>query len=156
MRDRVFQNANQVFSGYMTKLREEGKDINQPKETIVPEDVKKLYSKVFTNTPQGLQSRIFFKICLHFGRWGREGLRELACETYEFAKDPKGIVYLLMKYHEREKCKQGNEPKTKEKDPYMFEIPGSPDCLIKHYKDFLKHLSPECEALFQRPKKMYK
>ena len=69
-KDKVFSEANFVFDGYLSKLKKDGLDKTQHKKTILPGDVAKLYSDVFTNTPQGLLYRVFFEIILHFGRRG--------------------------------------------------------------------------------------
>ncbi len=153
MKDRIFQKANQVYDGYMTAIRAEGKDINKPKPTIAPEDVVRLYRYVFPNTPQGLQYRVFFEICLHFGRRGREGLRLLTRDTYEVKVDPTGVEYVQNKYHEAEKCKRGVANNEKDKSSYMFAQPGNPNCPVKHFKDYIKRLNPKCDAFFQRAKK---
>ena len=71
--DPEFLEANQVFDGYMSRLRKEGKDKTQHKEPITREEAQKLYSHVFVDTPQGLQFRDFYEIVMHFGRRGREG-----------------------------------------------------------------------------------
>ncbi len=153
MKDRIFQKANQCYDGYMTAIRAEGRDISVQKPTIAPEDVVRLYRFVFTNTPQGLQFRIFFEICLHFGRRGREGLRLLTRDTYEVQVDPTGVEYVQNKYHEAEKCKRGVAKNEKDKSSYMFAQPGNPNCPVKHFKDFIERLNPKCNAFFQRAKK---
>ncbi len=54
-KDAAFKEANQVFSGYLAKLKKDGLDRTKHKRTILPGDVAKLYREVFTDTPQGLQ-----------------------------------------------------------------------------------------------------
>ena len=59
-KDKVFSEANFVYEGYLSKLKKDGLDKTKHKKTILPGDVEKLYSHVFTNTPQGLLYRVFF------------------------------------------------------------------------------------------------
>jgi integrase len=152
MQDKDFQAANQVYNGYMVALREEGKDISTNKEALLPGDIEKLYSKVFADNPQGLQWRMFYEIGIHFGRRGREGLRELRKDSFVVRTDDEGLEYIQMAYNEKEKTKRGGNIREKEKQAVMYAQPGDPNCPVRHFKDLLSKLNPNCEALYQRPK----
>ena len=41
-----------------------------------------------------------------------------------------------------------------ESDGKMFEVPDSKRCSVKTLKSFLKHLNPNLQALFQRPREV--
>ena len=71
--------ANKVFTGRMRVNRKSGLDISKHKTAIAPGDVKKLYENrvLSADNPTSLQYKVFFEICLHFGRRGREGLAAL-------------------------------------------------------------------------------
>ena len=155
MHDPIFKKCNDVFDGYVTKLREEGQVLNNPKPTVEPEDVAKLYTNVFDNTPKGLQYRVFWELCLHFGRRGREGLRDLHKKSFEVQTDAKGQKFVQNAYHEHEKCKTGKGKNVTEKEPKMYAVPGSKDCPVMHYERYIKSLHPQCDALFQRAKKRF-
>ena len=62
--DSEFRGANGVYIGHISRIRKSGKDQTQHKLTILKGDVERLYERVFTNTPLGLQRRVFFEICL--------------------------------------------------------------------------------------------
>ena len=53
-RDATFSEANQVFTGYISKLRKDGLDTTEHKRPILPGDIARLYENVFDDTPQGL------------------------------------------------------------------------------------------------------
>ena len=74
MKDVVFQSANQVVTGLIKELRRDGLDTTK-KTAIEPEDVELMYSSgaLCNKTPQSLQCKVFFELCLNFGRRGKEG-----------------------------------------------------------------------------------
>jgi len=84
LRDIEFLPANQVFMGILRKMRVEGKDITKHKESITEGDMQKLYESGILNndTPMGLLRKVYFEISLHFGRQGREGLRNFTRESF--------------------------------------------------------------------------
>jgi hypothetical protein len=153
--DKEFTAANQVYDGYMVALREEGKDISQNKAALQPGDIEKLYSNVFSDNPRGLQYRIFYEVGIHFGRRGREGLRELKKDSFIIRSDDEGLEYVQMAYNEKEKTKRGGNMKEKEKQAVMYAQPGDQNCPVTHFKNYLSKLHPECNALYQRPKKVF-
>ncbi len=95
IKDRIFKPANIVFEGYMVKIREEGKDHTQSRPSIDRDDAKRLYAKVFTDTPTGLQHHLFYELCMHFGRRGREGLRLLRKDSFQLKKDARGLYSMI-------------------------------------------------------------
>ncbi len=155
MHDKVFKCANTVYDGYMAAIRAEGKDTSESKPTIEPEDVHKLHQHVFMDSPQGLQYRVFFYLCMHFGCRGREGLRQLHKKSFVVETDGKGQKFVRKVYNELEKAKRGNKKNEKEKKPLMYEIPASSDCPIANYEKYIDHLNEDSDALFQRAKTKY-
>ena len=69
--------------------RENGFDVTKHKKAIAPGDIQKMYSTgVLSNdSPKSLQHKVFFELCLHFGRQGREGLHKLRQDSFEFVTD---------------------------------------------------------------------
>ena len=67
----------------MAKLRKDGKENTEQKKEILKGDVEKLYSVVFTGRPQRLLYHVYYEVVLHFGRSGREDLRQM---TNDFLK----------------------------------------------------------------------
>lgn len=74
-----FRPANDIIQGKLKKMKREGLDFSHHYPAIPQEDINKMYS---TNTlsednPTALQLKVYFELGLHFGRRGREGLRDL-------------------------------------------------------------------------------
>ena len=108
MKDVVFQSGNQVVTGLIKELRRGGLDTTKNKTAIEPKDVELMYSSgVLPNkTPQSLQYKVFFELCLNFGRRGKEGLRELKKSSFVVAGDAGvggGHKYVKQTFHEKEK-----------------------------------------------------
>ncbi len=133
-----------MYDGYLNKLCEDGKDTSEHKPPIEPADIDKLYEKVFVDTPQGLQYRMFYELLMHFGRRGREGLRELRKDTFEVKEDGNGQEYVRITCNELEKAKRGDGKQVKEKKCAMYsrpklprdtfqEIPGAPSRLLSPF-----------------------
>ena len=97
-KDHIFKAAHIVFKGYMANIRDEGKHHSQPKPTIDRNDANKLY-KVFMDTPNSLQHWVFYELCMHFGRRGREGLRLLRKGSFQLKKDARGLYSMINELH---------------------------------------------------------
>lgn len=154
MRDRAFMGANQVLSGVLRQLRESGQDKTQHKQPIAAGDMSKMYSSgVLSNeNPLSLQRKVYVELSIHFGRRGREGLRELTKNSIIIKKDDLGREYATLAYNEIEKNHQAHMPKDQEKRQIMYSQPDDINCPIKSLKLYLDKLNPKCEAFFQRPK----
>lgn len=154
MRDRVFQSANQVFIGCLKRLRTQGLDKTQHKTAVAPGDFTKMYSSgtLSNNTPKSLLRKVFVELCLHFGRRGREGLRELKKDSIVFKFDDQGREYATLKYHEMEKNHQGVDMKESNKIPLMYSQPDDEQCPVYSLKLYLAKLNPKCNDLFQNPR----
>ena len=158
--DRVFMAANKVFTGRMRVNRKSGLDISKHKTAIAPGDVKKLYeNRVFSaDNPTSLQYKVFFEICLHFGRRGREGLAALKKSDIDFVKDDENseTEYATLRFNECTKKNHGTETNQTNKDQRMYSQNNDPNCPVKSLKLYLAKLNPEEDHLFQVPKKPQK
>jgi len=154
MRDRVFQAANQVFKGSLKRLRAHGLDTSQHKPAIAAGDFAKMYSSGVLNndTPWSLLRKVFVEVCLHFGRRGREGLRELRKDGITFKHDDHGREYATLNYNEADKNHQGVDMKEQNKIPIMYAQPADPKCPVYSLKLYLSKLNPKCDYLFQFPR----
>ena len=99
-----FRQANLAYNGYICKLRRLNMDKTKHKDMILEEDVTKLYEHVFDETPLGLQRRVFFEICLHFGCRGREGLRSLRRDSFAIKQDATGLEYVTLRLDYGDEC----------------------------------------------------
>ena len=136
-----------MFVGILKKQRREGKDLSRHKESIAPEHVKILYEKVFsTEDAWGLLFKVFYEINLHFIRRGREGLRDLNKNSFEFHVDPRGVEYVIPHCNETEKTKQGSEKEIIEKSATMYAQVNDPNCPVASLRKYLSKLNPKCSA----------
>ena len=77
MKDRDFIPANHVLQGVLKTNRLQGRDKTQHKKPLEAEDMSRIDEVLDLSSPTGLQMRVFVDIMMHFGRRGREGLRDL-------------------------------------------------------------------------------
>ena len=136
----AFRQANLAYKEYVGKcLQKPGREVK--KQWIRRQDVDKLYEEVFTETPLGLQRRMFFEIYLNFGRRNRKMLMQLKKDDLDVHKEENGheVVRLVRSEHAGEKC--------------MPALPGDPkNCPVENLKKYIEHLDPESPWFFQRPR----
>ena len=147
--------SNQVFTGMLKKLKQEGHDTTTHKEAISKEDWEKIWSSgvLDDNNPTGLQRRVFMEIMIHFGRRGREGLCQLKKSSFQICQN-EGKEYIKMALNEQEKMKQGTEKIEEGKQAIMSEQ--QQNCPVASFKKFVSLLNPEEEALFTKPLKNWR
>ena len=152
-KDRDFMSANQVFQGKMKSLKREGKDLVKHKDAIAESDMKTLYDSgvLGVDDPVSLQRKVFVELGLHFGRRGREGLRQLKKTSFTTKTDADGREYVTLTYSEFDK----NHPDDQEKDQRMYSVPGDPMCPVSSFKKYLSKLHPLCLTFYQRPNARY-
>lgn len=104
-----FAQANSVIQGAIKMMRKEGLDKAARHLPIPPEDLVKIYeSGAFAlDTPTTLQNKVYFEVTLHFGRRGREGLRELQKDSIVCRKDAAGNEYATLTSIAHKKNHQG-------------------------------------------------
>ena len=154
-KDTIFHSANQVLYGIVKDMRRQGLDTTKHKDPIAPADINKMYSSgtLSNNNPTALQYKVWFDLSFHFGRRGREGLRELRKYSFVIKTDAENREYIVNAYNEKEKNHQGVSNKEEEKQANMYAQPGDPKCPVESYKLYISKLNPSHNALFQRPKK---
>lgn len=142
-----FQGANAVISG-MIKTRQEGSE-DKKHQPITEADIKKMYSsRVLSNdNPTSLQYKVFFEICLHFGKIGRDGLHDLKRENVVFTLDTNGKEYVTVKYDLPVK----NQCSRPSHDHKLYAT-NREDCPLKSLKKYISKLNPENSSFFQKPK----
>ena len=155
-----FKDANEIFDSELRKLRLKGLDEAKHKESIEPADMTKFMCEVSIDNPAGLQEAMFVSFMTHFGRRGREGLRQLKKDSIRFGiKD--NIEFAEIRYNEATKCDDGTKkaqcgPVSKETLKKMWAEPGDEMCPVKILQTYISKLNPDCEALFQRPNHSFK
>lgn len=149
----AFRAANDVITGILRDLKKEGEDKSKSHPPISELDLKQIYSTktLSDDTPSSLQLKIFFEVCLHFGRRGREGLRELKKDQVVFLYDDTGVEYATLGFNPQEKNRQGYKLKEIEHDQRMYGT-GAPNCPLVSLKKYINALNPASNDFFQRPK----
>ena len=162
--DPAFTEANKVLDAFVKDLRKTGKIAGVVhKRAISKEQLKKLFESgelgpAGSLNPAQLQRTAWFYLGLFFGRRGRENQRQLTPAMLSLRKTPQGV-----EYYELNRSQPGSLPATKnhqsgladaedESDAKIFSVPGSERCPVKTLKNYLSHLNPTSNALFQRPR----
>lgn len=100
--------------------------------------------------PVALLYKTFFEVSLHFGRRGREGLRELTKSDIIFKKDVDGVEYATLNFNPHEKNHPGKTHHEAQHVQKMYAT-GGKDCPVASLKIYMGKLHPDCESLFQKP-----
>ena len=154
MKDRIFQDANQVFVGLVRKMRMEGLSQVTHKDAISTADMQKLYSSgtLGTQNPESLMYKVYVDIALHFCRRGREGLRELTKSSFTEKLDENNQAYVTLSHMPLEKNHQGISKKDDNIEmPRMYEQPGDDSCPVSSFRVYMSKLNVKCSAFFQKP-----
>lgn len=158
--DAAFTEANKVLGAFVKDLKMSGKieDIVH-KKAITKEQVRRLYESgqlgpADSRDPAQLQRTAWFYVALFFGRRGRENQRLIKRDMLVLGKTPQGI-----EYYELNRQMPGSLPSAistddgeEESEAKIFAVPGSARCPVKTIKNYLSHLNPASDVLFQRPK----
>jgi len=94
---------------------------------------------------------------LYWYRRGFEGQRRLKKSSFDFGEDANGGLFATMSHDETTKNHPGgvSEVESYEKNGRMYKT-NSPADEYSALELFLSKLNPECEALFQYPKRNWR
>ncbi|XP_073256114.1 uncharacterized protein KIAA1958-like [Porites lutea] len=162
--DPAFTEANQVLDAFVKDLRKTGKIAGVVhKKPITKQQIQRLYEcgelgPANSTNPAQLQRTVWFYLVLYFGQRGRENQRQMKSNMLVFRKTPQGKEYC-----ELNKEVAGSVPSTKnhqgglhdhedDSDGKIFALEDSPTCPVQTIRNYLSHLNPVCEFLFQRPR----
>ncbi|XP_028416817.1 uncharacterized protein LOC114541025 [Dendronephthya gigantea] len=154
--------ANKTLNAICVNMMKEGKISSVThKNPITKEQLQQLFKtgklgKAKTTNLSQILRTAWFYVTLYFGKRGRENQRKLLKQMlvlwetpgkgkyYELQKDLPGTM-LAKKNHQG-----GPDDSADESDGKMFETPDSLRCPVKTLENYLKHLNPNVESLFQR------
>ena len=97
--DRDLKPANEVLNAHQVEFAREGNiSSTKHKAALIPQDVETLYEKkqLGLETPESLLQTAWFNIMLHFGKRGRENMREMTAEDIEIHKSSSGLEYITL------------------------------------------------------------
>lgn len=148
-----FRSANDVLTGQLKDMKVKGLDVAQHHDPISDNDIRKMYSTktLCDDNQNALQLKVYFEIGLHFGRRGREGLRELRKDHIIFKTDDVGNQYATLNHNPLEKNYQASTSMRQQHDQRMYGTNG-PNCPLRSLKKYLNRLHPQCPWFFQRPR----
>ena len=91
----IFPESQKVYKAMMVKLKKEGKGIVTHKTAVTDTDMNKIFESeaVDTNTPLGLQNKVFLDVMTYFGLRGRENLRDMTIDDFILRTDEDGKRY---------------------------------------------------------------
>ena len=162
--DPAFTEANKILDAFVKELRRSGKISGVVhKKAISKQQVEKLFQSgelgpADTKDPAQLQRTAWFYLGVYFGRRGRENQRDMKPAMLALRATPQGEEYF-----ELNREFPGSLPATKnhqgglsdvedESDAKIFAVPESAKCPVKTIKNYLSHLNPKLDCLFQRPR----
>lgn len=162
--DPQFKEANDALDAFAKSIRRGGKVGGVVhKNPITKEQIEMLFERqqlgpADAKCPSQLLRTSWFYITLYFGKRGRENQRQMTKTMLALRRTPLGKRYyelqrqlpgavLATKNHQG-----GLNDEEDESDGKMFEVPGSPRCPVQTVENYISHLNPEMEFLFQRPR----
>ena len=158
-KDPQFVLSNQMLDAKIKQLKKEGLQNTSHKPAIELEDLEKLKnSEILSLTqPWSLLRNVWFHISLFWCRRGFEGQRSLKRSSFTFDVDAKGDHFVSMTHDESTKNHPGgvSDVESFEKNARMYKTSSKTDGYTG-LEVFLSKLHPECEALFQYPKRNWR
>lgn len=151
--------SNKMLDAKIKQLKKDGLQNTTHKPAIELEDLEKLKNgDIFSLTqPLSLLRNVWFHISLFWCRRGFEGQRSLKKSSFAFGEDAKGDHFVTMSHDEMTKNHPGgvSDVESYEKNARMYKT-NSPSDGYSALEIFLSKLNPECEALFQYPKRNWR
>lgn len=149
--------SNQMLDAKIKQLKKDNQLSTKHKAVIDAGDLQKLKTSpvLLPTAPLSLLRNVWFHTTLFWCRRGREGQRALTKSSFVFEVDSKGAPYVTMAHDEKTKNHQGGIQENEssfEKCARMYKSDSPTDgysCL----KLYIQKLNPNCDALFQYPKR---
>ena len=158
MQDSEFLSANKMFEAKCKLYTKEMNPKPTHKSSIAAGDMLKLlgyFSEGLDSNnswadPERLLQFVWFSLCFHFGRRGREGWRELSKQSFRIKTDDSGARYVTEIQTEQTKNYQGGSKQKDQSysDVRMYEN-STPLDPVGSFEFYISRLHPSCQALFQ-------
>lgn len=149
-----FTTANNMFTAKCKQYVKNGNPKPQHKPPISDSDMKLLgqYFQRWQTDPVILQETVWFMLCFHFGRRGREGWAQMTIDSLVVAEETVGenqIKYVKENKTEQTKNHQGGA-RQKEQDYSSRNMYGHG---VEVFEFYLHKLDKKCQRLFQKANK---
>ena len=162
--DAVFTQANKILDAFVKDLRKTGKIAGiVHKKAVSKDQIQRLFESgelgpADSQNPAQLQRTAWLYLTLFFGRRGRENQRQLNPGMLSLRTTPQGVEYFELNRRQpgsllSTKNHQGGLGDSEdESDAKIFAVAGSQRCPVKTIRNYLDHLNPSSDALFQKPR----
>ena len=162
--DPQFKEANNGLDAFVKSFRREGKvGSGVHKNPIMKDQIKMLFERqqlgpADAKCPSQFLPTLWFCITLYFGKRGRQNQRQMTKTMLALRRTPLGKRYYGLQRRipgavlATKNYLGGLNDEEDEPDGKMFEVPGSPRCLVQTVENYISHLNPGMEFLFKRPR----
>lgn len=159
MQDKEFVSSNNMLKSKISEWLKSGKRTNHFPH-IEETDQQKLALYFDQSTPTILQQEIWYNIMYYFGNRGREGIRDLTVENFDFAFDSNDeeYVYMIHDIHQKNvkpSCSKKDFDNCKQSRMYANKREPS-ICPVIKFRLYLSKIPSGCKNLFPKPKKVGK
>ncbi|KAK3105882.1 hypothetical protein FSP39_007748, partial [Pinctada imbricata] len=138
------------YSGVTMEMKRQGNASISHHPPISDADMLKLYDYLTSSDcAKILQEKIFVDIMIHFGRRGRENLRNLKRLDFAVRQDAEGFMFVEKIRDEQTKNHQDDSCIAEGR---MYEIKESDRCPMRSFVKFIRRLNPDCPFLSQQPR----
>ena len=103
-----------------------------------------------TKGPRELQRKVMFDIRFYFARRGAENIKQMKVDTFKVVFD-KQLDLVYVKKDKDEMTKNHKEVNSEIITGYMPEMRGSKYCPVDSFHEYISHLNPNNENLWQSP-----
>ena len=148
----TFSQTCEAFKVAIHQAKKDGRGSINHKPVMTDGDRQKLRQyQQDHSSPVKLQQKVFTDIMFHFCRRGRENLREISTDWFEFKNDENGVEYVTMR-DELDKNHRGCDNEGQQARMYAT---NTPDCPVKSLKLYISLLNKSAKCFFQRPKMIF-
>lgn len=151
VKDKEFLSANNMFQARCRLYYRAGNPKPRHKPVIEDSDMAKLgnYFTHWKSQPSVLQECVWYSLCYHFGRRGREGWTSMMKNTFTVKTDSNGEQYVCSDITESTKNVKGGA-KQHEQDYSDSRMYGQ---AVEIFIFYFSKLHPDLDRLFQKPRK---
>ena len=147
--DPSFVLSKKSFKALIKKLKSSGKANVKHHPPISKDDMLLIQNSLDTNTPDGLQKKVFIDVMIFFANRGMENLRSMKPADFILHEREAGDFYTMRDMH----TKNHQDDDEEAQGGQMHSIPGNVNhCPVANMKTYLAKLNPKCEFMWQRPK----
>ena len=149
VKDPAFRQSNETFKTAMRELKTLGNGEVDHYPQITLSDLRKIYNFMSCDSPRSLADKVQFDIRFYFCRRGCENIHAMTKDTFEVCVDGEGNEFVRQARGELNK--NHNETDREGYTGFMPAHAGSELCPVAAFKNYVSHLNPMCDSLWQRP-----